>query len=81
MEHVEVGGGTDGTILSKHAVNASKMNDGASAWMDHMMNSAPIADKCHDTGRWYYGYVTGSDGNNSVTSNSVTNAVTFFSNY
>lgn len=74
MEHVEVGGGTDGTILSKHAVNASKMNDGASAWMDHMMN------KCHDTGRWYYGYVTGSDGNNSVTSNSVTNAVNFFSN-
>lgn len=31
MEHVEVGGGTDGTILSKHAVNASKMKDGASA--------------------------------------------------
>lgn len=31
MEHVEVGGGTDGTILGKHAVNASKMNDGASA--------------------------------------------------
>lgn len=29
MEHVEVGGGTDGTILSKHAVNASKMKDGA----------------------------------------------------